>query len=262
MIQISNVESQKTPLWLGKVTNQELIGRIKSGLFNFINGHIYFNNRVIKCRYDLLEKKGLKELEEDQVFDYFENILLLNEGELVKQGMPLSSQMQQRLVYLTSDYKLLYPNKVIILPYLHERKVFLSQTDKNYEYFYSSITMPIPRNPKHTLTFFISMNISQEEVKVYAESGILKRTINYTQIGKQCGKPITVSENGQIFLFRLPKTMVVSCVGLFIDVESGEINMKVLKKVNLEHEILKYAEEQSQENVGLLYLPKTEILEK
>lgn len=77
MIQINSVDSQKTPLWLGKVTNKELIGRIKSNLFTFINGHLYFNNRVIKCRYDLLEKKGLKELDEDQVFDYFENILLL-----------------------------------------------------------------------------------------------------------------------------------------------------------------------------------------
>lgn len=92
MMQISSIDSQKTPLWLGKVTNKELIGRIKSNLFTFINGHIYFNNRVIKCRYDLLEKKGLKELEEDQVFDYFEEILLLEQGELVKMGMPLSSQ--------------------------------------------------------------------------------------------------------------------------------------------------------------------------
>jgi hypothetical protein len=71
VVQIHDLDDSKIPLWKGKVTNEELIGRIKSNLFNFINGHIYYNNNVIKCRYDLLEKKGLKDLVEDQVFDYF-----------------------------------------------------------------------------------------------------------------------------------------------------------------------------------------------
>jgi hypothetical protein len=31
-----------------------LIGRLKSGLYTFNDGHIYYNNSVIKIRYDLI----------------------------------------------------------------------------------------------------------------------------------------------------------------------------------------------------------------
>jgi hypothetical protein len=37
-----------------RLTNEELIGRLLSGLYTFVDGHIYFNNNVIKIRYDLL----------------------------------------------------------------------------------------------------------------------------------------------------------------------------------------------------------------
>ena len=34
------------------VESPELIGRLKSNLYNFVGGHIYYNNNVIKIRYD------------------------------------------------------------------------------------------------------------------------------------------------------------------------------------------------------------------
>lgn len=37
------------------VTDPEIIGRLKSNLYNFVEGHIYYNNKVIKVRYDLIE---------------------------------------------------------------------------------------------------------------------------------------------------------------------------------------------------------------
>lgn len=36
------------------IKDKELIGRLLSGLYTFVDGHIYFNNNVIKIRYDLL----------------------------------------------------------------------------------------------------------------------------------------------------------------------------------------------------------------
>ena len=39
-----------------QIQNINLIGRLKSNLYNFVGGHIYYNNKVIKIRYDLLEK--------------------------------------------------------------------------------------------------------------------------------------------------------------------------------------------------------------
>jgi len=38
------------------VNNSDLIGRLKSNLYNFVGGHIYFNNNVIKIRYDVIDK--------------------------------------------------------------------------------------------------------------------------------------------------------------------------------------------------------------
>ena len=37
------------------IQNREIIGRLKSNLYNFVEGHIYYGNKVIKIRYDLLE---------------------------------------------------------------------------------------------------------------------------------------------------------------------------------------------------------------
>jgi hypothetical protein len=37
-----------------QVKDINLIGRLKSNLYNFVGGHIYFNNNVIKIRYDLI----------------------------------------------------------------------------------------------------------------------------------------------------------------------------------------------------------------
>jgi len=60
-----------------RVTNREIIGRLKSNLYNFVEGHIYYGNKVIKIRYDQIDKSGVKALKEDQLFDYYENILSL-----------------------------------------------------------------------------------------------------------------------------------------------------------------------------------------
>mmetsp|Transcript_7702 Transcript_7702/g.11942 ORF Transcript_7702/g.11942 Transcript_7702/m.11942 type:complete len:306 (-) Transcript_7702:3039-3956(-) len=35
--------------------NRELIGRLKTNLYNFVEGHIYYGNSVVKIRYDLIK---------------------------------------------------------------------------------------------------------------------------------------------------------------------------------------------------------------
>jgi hypothetical protein len=64
-------------LWQSQIKNPELIGRLKSSLYTLVGGHMYFNNKIIKIRYDLLRKQNLKDLEEYEVFDYYENVLAL-----------------------------------------------------------------------------------------------------------------------------------------------------------------------------------------
>ena len=65
-------------LWHGKIENETLFGRLKSMLFQFIDGHLYYNNDVIKVRFDLLfAKDELKEYNEHEIFDYYTNIMPL-----------------------------------------------------------------------------------------------------------------------------------------------------------------------------------------
>ena len=40
-----------------ELTNKYFIGRLISGLCTLIDGHIYFNNNLIKIRYDLIDSK-------------------------------------------------------------------------------------------------------------------------------------------------------------------------------------------------------------
>jgi hypothetical protein len=58
------------------VTDREIIGRLKSNLYNFVEGHIYYNNKVIKVRYDLIEKNQ-GELRQEEIFDHYSNVIML-----------------------------------------------------------------------------------------------------------------------------------------------------------------------------------------
>jgi len=58
------------------VENPELIGRLKSNLYNFVGGHIYYNNNVIKIRYDVIENSE-ETFPENHVFDNYMNVLSL-----------------------------------------------------------------------------------------------------------------------------------------------------------------------------------------
>ena len=59
------------------VTNREIIGRLKSNLYNFVEGHIYYNNKVIKVRYDQIENNQ-GEYNENEIFDHYKNVIKLD----------------------------------------------------------------------------------------------------------------------------------------------------------------------------------------
>ena len=46
------------------VKNMEIIGRFRLGMFTLADGHFYFDNEVIKIRYDLLKQPQIKKLTE------------------------------------------------------------------------------------------------------------------------------------------------------------------------------------------------------
>ena len=36
------------------ITDKELVGRLKNMRYLFVDGHIYYSNKIIKLRYDIL----------------------------------------------------------------------------------------------------------------------------------------------------------------------------------------------------------------
>lgn len=79
-----------------------LIGRLESGLYTFVDGHIYYNNNCIKIRYDLIKNYGMT-YKENEIFDYYFDIFELKEGERVKAKTPLDSIKSHRLGYIVSN---------------------------------------------------------------------------------------------------------------------------------------------------------------
>jgi hypothetical protein len=60
-----------------KIQSREIIGRLKTNLYSFVEGHIYYNNNVIKVRYDLLKTFKGGEIKENQLFDHYSDVINL-----------------------------------------------------------------------------------------------------------------------------------------------------------------------------------------
>ena len=59
-----DIDNQKT-VFKTQIKNELLIGILKSGLYTFVNGHIYFNNDVIKLRYDIIDDGDMDRIYEE-----------------------------------------------------------------------------------------------------------------------------------------------------------------------------------------------------
>lgn len=72
-----------------KIQSREIIGRLKTNLYNFVEGHIYYNNKVIKIRYDLIDKNE-GDIKENELFDHYDNIVKLrHRHDFIASGTPL-----------------------------------------------------------------------------------------------------------------------------------------------------------------------------
>jgi hypothetical protein len=158
-----------------QVRNDELIGRLKSNLYNFVDGHIYYINKVIKIRYDLIEKPNAGEIKENLLFDYYVDIIRLdNENQYILSGFPLITCAYNKLAYLIKNKSELKPDKLLILPYLHERKIYLDSRVKENQFY--TIT-------EHNERYFILMlNIADLQVCVYTETGIMVSNTTFPEI--------------------------------------------------------------------------------
>ena len=86
--------------------------------------------------------------------------------------------------------------KITILPFLHERKVYFSRMKEEQEYFYSTIKLAQG-------TLFVRMCITENKYYVYNQKGILKKRVNFSDFITDYGRPIAVSNNGLVFIFKM-----------------------------------------------------------
>ena len=123
--------------------DDELIGRLLSGLYTFVDGHIYYNNNVIKIRYDLLTGQPGSSLQEGTLFDKYIDLFPLESNLRVRSNTPIDSYLAHRFAYIIQDQNLRDPRIIRVVPYLHERKIFLNEVAKNTSYFYTAIETPV-----------------------------------------------------------------------------------------------------------------------
>ena len=102
---------------------EELIGRLKSGLYAFVKGHIYYNNNVIKIRYDQIHNNKNEQLVENQIFDFYFDCFQLEPYQKVRADTPLDSIRGNRFAYIITDKWKAKSKNLFILPYLHQRKI-------------------------------------------------------------------------------------------------------------------------------------------
>ena len=118
--------------------NSNLQGVFESEAFSFVGNHIYYNNNVIKIRIDLM-KQHKRNMTEEQLYCEYEDIFIMEKGNRVKINSPLQAVGSHKFTYIIySPPSKPQPKKLMIMPYLHERKIYLNRMKMNTKYFYTT----------------------------------------------------------------------------------------------------------------------------
>ena len=104
-------------------------------------------------------------------------------------GMPTITPEANKLIYVLKNKKKKTPLQILLLPYLHERRILLNKTQENCQYFYTAVT-------RGNITQLICLNISHSKLYIYSLEGTLKNRFDFSSLTKKYGRPQQVSENG------------------------------------------------------------------
>lgn len=93
----------------------------------------------------MIESPQGEKYNENQIFDFYDDIFQLEPSEAVKASTPLDSFRSHRFGYVITS-KVYAPKKVMIMPYLHDKRIYLNRLKINTDYFYTSIESEIPED--------------------------------------------------------------------------------------------------------------------
>ena len=91
------------------------------------------------------------------------------------------------------------------------------------------------KNAKDRKIYILCLNISDNKLYVYTDSGILVRRFKYNELAKKIGKPICISEDGLNMIFQ--KSYLSPEIFL---VKMSILGLQVLKCINIKQSIDKY----------------------
>ena len=70
------------------------------------------------------------------------------------------------------------PYKLVVLPFLHERKIYLTQNKPKNKYFYTYFEEKMGSTVTNKI---IMMDITNHKIIIYSEGGLLYKRIDYKQ---------------------------------------------------------------------------------
>lgn len=155
-------------------------------------------------------------------------------------GCPLDSKCMSKLVYIMRNPKHLKKARVMVLPYLHQKRLYLNRKKMNTEYFYTSIAQEIPSYFKHMISndeyqslkqqkSIVSVNLTESKYYVYSARGILRNRVKFNHIIREYGKIVEVSPDGSNYLLLNETKEGVPLVSLF---HLTEFEFLFIKKFN------------------------------
>jgi hypothetical protein len=85
--------------------------------------------------------------------------------------------------------------KLLVLPYLHERRIYLNRRHQANQFY------TLSRHVNEEF-FILCLCVPDNKMYIYSETGILVDRVSYADLAHRYGKPVEVSENGLILIFR------------------------------------------------------------
>lgn len=271
-LRIIDLSTQKC-IFKNEMTAQmsQVTGRMKSGDFVLHNGHMYFDNTVVKIRYDLIQKGifGAHEpLTDEQVFDIYDKILDLEHDESIMISYPYQGWRSHKIIYVIHQNHKEFPSiykdddrfihkKVVIMPYLHERKIHVGRFKEDHQYFCLAIDdkwqkhsileqAKIPefqQDPRQMAIWegfkkkiMVNINFTTKKLYAYKYNGLLTQRCVFKDLAEKFGQPEAVSGDGLNFLFvkRKMRNTFLTVLRLNLDNSKGFEILTKFEQINLQ----------------------------
>ena len=124
--------------------------------------------------------------------------------------------MSHRFGYVISNYNFddLEPQRIMIVPYLHDKRIYLHRQKPNNKYFYTSIETHVDEGMKNigkskdiaksddSLTAIVCLNQTANMYHIYSQKGVLVNQFAYGHLIEEYGTPVATSSNGQSLVMK------------------------------------------------------------